>query len=166
MSLLTSISSTPFIAFPLTIQEIVSYGIGLLGAIGLLYNYFNTRRTGKEDVDVKRDAVEVNEKDASTRGASMALEALTEGLRELRTELGEQKVKSTAQDVVIASQAATIAVLEENRVASDTRMATQDAKIEYLERLVPEMVAHIELLEKLIPDPPGIPSRPIWDHNK
>lgn len=150
---------SPSIPLPLTPQEIVSYGIGILGAIGLLYNYFNTRKTGKEDVNVKRDAVEVSEKDASTRGASMALEALTEGLRELRTELGEEKLKGTERDKTIAAQAQTIE-------AADTRMAAQDEKIAYLERLVPEMIAHIEVLEKMVPDPPGVPNRPQWDHNK
>lgn len=116
--------------------------IGLmLGAIAAVITPILARRTGKE-------TVEVNDKDVATRAAAMALEALTEGLSELRTELGLGKSKIDELEATVEQQSVTV--------------AEQGATIRILVDERGQMVKHMRILESLIPVPPGAPIRPDW----
>lgn len=115
-----------------------------LGAIAIVGSALWTRRTGKE-------TVAVNEKDAGTRAVAQVIEALTEGLNELRLELKEEKAANLESRMKITCLEEEVAELRGEREAMKN------------ERF--EMIEHIEYLESVIPVPPGPPARPKpWDY--
>lgn len=87
----------------------------------------------------------VSEREANTHEMDMILDGFKEGMSELRTELAEQKKRSEGQIEKL-----------EKRVA---RLETENGA---LINQNTEQHNHIVALESLIPNPPGVPLRPIW----
>jgi hypothetical protein len=87
----------------------------------------------------------VSEREANTHEMDMILDGFKEGMSELRTELQEQKKRSEGQ---IEKLEARVARLE----SENSALINQNT----------EQHNHIVALEALIPNPPGVPLRPIW----
>lgn len=50
----------------------------------------------------------------------------------------------------------------EIRVRQEKQLEEQAERMDYLGRVIDEQNRHIQLLEPLIPNPPGPPERPVW----
>lgn len=124
--------------------KIIGWIFGGLGALAVVASAWWTRRTGRE-------TVAVNEKDAGTRAVAQVIEALTEGLNELRLELKEEKSANAESRKEVRELHAQVGELRNER---------EQMKNERF-----EMIEHIEYLESIIPTPPGPPERPApWDY--
>lgn len=125
------------------LEEIGPFLAVLLPALG-----FGTIVGGTIVAFIKRgtdkDANEISEKDVNTRATSMTIEVLTEGLRELRQELSDEREKGRGRDEHIK-------VLRE-----DVRTLQRDKDI---------LLTHLEAVEALVPNPPGPPARPNFDRS-
>lgn len=117
--------------------SVLGWVFGAAGAIAVVGSAIWARRTGKE-------TVVVNEKDAQTRAVAQVIEALTEGLNELRIEVKSEK--------------------ETNKVLR-TELDQVKKILDQMRNERFEMIEHIEYLESIVPTPPGIPPRPAqWDY--
>lgn len=116
--------------------------IGVLAPLGIIIvaaiYLIGTLRSAKLNRDTGKETTDINEKDVNTKAAAQLTEMFTEGLNELRTELKE--AKNQMKDLK----------LEVNELRADNQ----------------SLVAHIEALEKLVPNPPGSPIRPIMNKYK
>lgn len=140
--------------FNFTFGELVGYIAGIMGFVALIISAVLIRRTGKGTVEVSQAAVVVNERDANTKAVAQVIEALTEGLAELRIELAEAK-KETTEVRKEAVEAKKEALELKERVKFLEECHVRDVAT------TGELISHIATLESMIPTPPGAPPRPI-----
>lgn len=130
--------------------------VGLIGAIGgplsgitiAVIADRRSKKSGEANSDVALRAVEVDEKDAHTREIAVMIEGFTASLSNLRTDLEATRER--------------LATAEDELGQTRGEVGELRKRIEKGDRERDELVAHIIELEKMVPYPPGPPTRPIW----
>lgn len=113
----------------------------------IVQGLFN-RRSKQTEVKVAESSSRVSEMDVAFDGLTSNINSMGDQLKELRAELREAKADGRrTQD-------------ELNTTRSDLRRLETQVSDLRVERL--GFLAHITILEGLIPTPPGAPARPIW----
>lgn len=114
----------------------------------LLVQTFVSRRKVRTDVEVAKTGARVSEMDVAFDGLTSNLNSMQDQLKELRGELRDTKADARRTQDDLNTTRSDLRRLE--TVVSDLRV----------ERL--HFLAHITLLESLVPVPPGPPARPIF----
>jgi hypothetical protein len=118
----------------------------ITSVVTILIQHFLTRRKAEGEVAVAHETARVSEMDVAFDGLTSNMNAMGNQLKEMRAELKEAKndVRQTQKE--LGTTRGDLRRLE--NVVSDLRV----------ERL--HFLAHVGLLESLIPSPPGPPQRP------
>lgn len=100
----------------------------------------------KETVSVELKKVQVTEKEAQTHEIAVILEGFT---------------AVTAASTLRAENAEKSAALAHERVEKvEARAEKVESRLSKVERIKDEMIDHIKVLEQMVPNPPGPPTRP------
>lgn len=134
---------------PEQIQQLQLLILGLAGpASGLAIAWISNRRSKRQVVLETTNAarnVRVSEKDAHTREIAMILDGYTK---------------------VNVAQVAAIARAEASASGCNEKYEALERRFDESERRTSErlnvLIDHIEVLEKMVPTPPGPPARPMW----
>lgn len=106
------------------------------------------RRSGRTQEKVAETGARVSEMDVAFDGLTVNINAMADQLKEVRAELRDTKADARrTQD-------------ELNTTRSDLRRLETQVTDLRVERL--HFIQHITLLEGLVPNPPGPPSRPLF----
>jgi hypothetical protein len=123
------------------LQIINLVGGPALGLGAVVVSIFGLLRQGKRD---KADS-SVGKQEATTHEFDAMRQGFVDSMADLREQLKEQK--------------------EEARLDREEAKRKHDElaqRVATLETEKYEMLNHVKILEKLVPDPPGVPIRPAW----
>ena len=130
----------------LTLLGIISAPLGLV--LGAIAKGVYDRRTNKDTVKVQVRTGHTQEMEVAFDGLTANLNSLQEQLKIMREDVKEAKAdaRRNADDLY--------------KTRGDLRLLETTVAGLRVERAA--FLAHIGILEALIPDPPGAPSRPHW----
>lgn len=120
----------------------------ITSVLTLVINHLFSRRKTKSEVDVAKITSRTGEMDVAFDGLTANINSMADQLKELRGELRDTKADARrTQD-------------ELNLTRSDLRKLEGVVSDFRVERAL--FIAHVALLESLVPSPPGPPPRPNW----
>lgn len=137
---------------------VVSTTVGLIVAFGkfvresIQVRWDNRHQNDSVGVELKK--VAVSERDAQTHEMTAIFEGFTLSLAAV-----SQRAQNAETSAAAAHDRATKA--EEKAEASEKRADEQDKRIDQVQRERSILVDHIIALEKMVPNPPGPPTRPL-----
>jgi chromosome segregation ATPase len=131
----------------------------LSGVIIAIVTLRGTRTTSHANQTVAEKAVVVDEKQAHNEEIAVIIEGFTQSLNNMRIDLGDTRSELASTKVELKS---TRDELRATRIEHHALRTEHSELRDQVERERNEMIAHIIVLEKQVPNPPGPPTRPHW----
>ena len=148
---------------PLEIIQLVGGIGGPVGGVAIAaIVYAQTRKGSKDSTNVANRAVKVDEKEAHTAEINMIFEGFTASIATLTEDNRRFKEEKNQHAKELAEERAARKKMEREIAQMRQDMGVLHERVTKGERERTEMIHHITVLEKQVPNPPGPPKRPAW----
>lgn len=133
---------------------IIAAYLGLLASVG-----GNVIQALRSHGDAK-ETTKVSSKEANTHEFDVLREGMMGMIEELRNSLRDTKEEGVRDRMELQNQITT----QSRKISTQAgQITTLTKRVGTLEREKREIIGHLTAVEKLVPNPPGVPKRPSWN---